>query len=133
MLLQLSHFFLPFIPLCPAPHPPTSILPFSSCLWVIHTSSLASPSPILFWTIPCLFCTYHLCFLFPGPFSPFSPICLPTDNPPCDLHFCDSVPILVVSLVHFCFVFLGSVVDSCEFVVILLLIVLSFFFLDESL
>ena len=35
----------------------------------------------------------------------------PTNNPPCVLHFCDSVPVLVVCLV-FVFV-LGSVVDSC--------------------
>ena len=38
----------------------------------------------------------------------FSPSLLthsPADNPPCDLHFCDSVPILVVCLVCFCFRF----------------------------
>ena len=64
---------------------------------------------------------------------PYFPILLahPTDNPPRDLCFCDSVPVLVVCLVHFCF--LGSVVDSCEFVVILLFIALTFFFLDKSL
>ena len=56
-----------------------------------------------------------------------SPFSLPTDNPPCDLHFCDSVPILVVCLVCFCFYFLGSAVDSCEFVVILLFIVFDLF------
>ena len=33
----------------------------------------------------------------------------------------------------FCFVFLGSVIDSCEFVVILLFLFLIFFFLDKSL
>ena len=51
------------------------------------------------------------------------------------LHFCDSVPVLVVCLVHFCFCFfLDSVVDSCEFVAILLFIVLIlFFFLGKSL
>ena len=41
------------------------------------------------------------------------PFPLPTDNPPYDLYFCESVPVLVVCLV---FVFLGSVIDSCEFV-----------------
>ena len=40
---------------------------------------------------------YHLCYLFPVPFSPFSPSPSPTDNPPCYFHFCDSVPVLVVS------------------------------------
>ena len=101
MLLQLSYFSLPFIPLCPvAPIPP----PFpnlSSCPWVIHISSLASPFPILFLTSPCLFCTYHVFFLLPVPFPPFSP--LPADNSPCDLYFCESVPVLVVSLVHYYF------------------------------
>ena len=73
MLLQFSYFFLPFIPLLPAPLPlPFSIpppppAPLSSCPWVIHISSLASPFPILFLTSHCLFCTYHLCFLFPVP------------------------------------------------------------------
>ena len=68
--------------------------------------------------------------LTPCTFSlPCSPL-LPAYNPPCDLHFCDSV-LVVVSLVCFCF--LGSVVDSCEFVVILLFIVLIFFFLDKFL
>ena len=58
-------------------------------------------------TSPSLFCTYYLCFLFPVPFLPFCPLPLPTNNPPCDLHFSDSVPVLVVPLVFvlFCFVF----------------------------
>ena len=94
-------FFLPFIFLCyahlPAPQHPGA---FSSCPWVVHISFLAFPFPILFLTSPCLFCTYHLCFLFPILFPPFSLLPLPTDSPPCDLHFCDSVPVLVV-----CFVF----------------------------
>ena len=76
---------------------------FSLCPWVIHRSSLASLFPILFLTSPCLSCTYHLCFLFPVPFPPFSPLSLPTDSPPCDAHFCDSVLVLVVCLVCFCF------------------------------
>ena len=129
----MSHFFLPFIHFFPAPSPP-AFPSLSSCPWVIHIShisSLASLFPILFLISFCLFCTYHLCLLFPVPFLTFSPLPLPTDNPPCD-HFCDSVPVLVVSLVCFVFV-LGSVVESCEFVVILLFIVLIFFFLDKSL
>ena len=77
----------------------------SSCPWVIYISSLASTFPILFLTSPCLFSTYHLCFLFPVTFPSFSPLRLPIDNPPCDLHFCDSLPVLVVCLVCFCFCF----------------------------
>ena len=80
-----------------------------------------------FLTSPHLFNAYKLCFLFPEPFPPIPPLPLPTDNPPCDVHFSDSVPILVVYLVFvfivFSFFFLGSFVDSCEFVVILLFIV----------
>ena len=89
-------FFLPLYP------PPPCIPHLSSCPWVVHISSLASPFPILFLTSPC---TYQLCFLFPVPFLPFSPLLLPADNPPCDLHFCNSVPLLVVPLVYFCFCF----------------------------
>ena len=44
----------------------------------------------------------------------------------------NSVPVLVACLV-FVFVFLGSVIDSCKFVVILLFVVLILFFLDKSL
>ena len=71
---------------------------------VSYISSLASTFPILFLTSFCIFSTYHLCCLFPVPFLPFSPS--PTDNPPCDLHFCDSVPVLVVCLVCFCLCFM---------------------------
>ena len=104
MTLQLSHFFsLLYSPL-PCTAPPTSILPhLSSCPWVVYISSLAPPFPILFLTSPCLFCTYHLCFLFPVPFPTFSFLPLPTDNPPRDLHFCEFV--LVVCLFWFCFFF----------------------------
>ena len=107
MLLQLSHFLNPlYSPIPCTTSPPTRILPpLSLCLWVLHISSLASPFPTLFLTFPCLFCTYHLCFLFPVPLSPFSPLPLHPVNPPCDLHISDSVPVLVVCLVCFCFCF----------------------------
>ena len=70
--------------------------------------------------------------LIPCTFPPISPLPLPADNPPYDLYFCNSVPLLVVCLV-LGFFFLISVFDSCEFVVILLFILLIiFFFLDKS-
>ena len=72
-VLQLSHFFLPVILLRPVPHLPPVFPHLSSCQWVVHISTLASPFPILFLSFPRLFCTYHLCFLFPVPFSPSSP------------------------------------------------------------
>ena len=105
MLLHLSHF-CPFTQLHPA-HllPPTFPAPYSSCPWVILISSLASTFPTLFLPSPCLFSTYHLCYLFSVSFPPLSPSCSPIDNPPCELHFCGSVPVLVVCLVCFCFCF----------------------------
>ena len=104
----------------------------SSCPWFVHISSLTSPFPTLFLTSPCLFSTYHLCYLFSVPFLPLFPLPLPADNTPCDLHFCDSVPVLVVCLVFF-FFFFRFIFSSCEFVVILLFIVLIVIFLDKSL
>ena len=103
MLIQLFHFFSPLIPSTqyPISHPHS---PFSSCPWVIHISSLASTFTALFLTSPCLFCAYHLCYLFPVPFPPFSPLHLPADNPPCDVYFCESLPVLVVCLIRFCFI-----------------------------
>ena len=129
MLLQLSHFFFsPLYPTLPGTTIPSSIPPRP---WVIHISSVSSLFPILFLIYPCLFCTYSLCFLFPVPFPPFSPFPLIT------------LYVISISVILFLFqwfaqfafvsVFLGSVVDSCEFVVILLFIVLIFFFLDKSL
>ena len=104
MLLQLSHF-RPFTQLHPAHSLPPTFLPFSSCPWVILISSLASIFPILFLPSPCLFSTYHLCYLFSVPFPPLAPSHSPVDNPPCDFHFCGFVPVLVVCLVCFCFGF----------------------------
>ena len=104
MLLQLSHF-PPVTPLHPAHHLPPTLPTYSSCPWVILISSLASTFPTLFLPSPCLFSTYHLCNLVSVPFPPLSPSQSPIDNPPCDLHFCGSVSVLVVCLVFFCFGF----------------------------
>ena len=73
MLSQLSHFPLYSPPLCTAPATCISSPPLSSCPRVIQISSLASTIPILFLPSPCLFCTYHLCFLFPVNFPPLLP------------------------------------------------------------
>ena len=102
MILQLSHFILLFIPLCPIPPFLSSFPHLSSCPWVIHISSLASPFLILFLTSPCLFCTYHLCYLFPVPFLPLSPSHCPADNPPCDFHFCSCSSCLLCCFFQVC-------------------------------
>ena len=99
---------VPFPPLHSTTHctpPPSHIPPHSSCPWVILISSLASTFPTLFLPSPCLFSTYHLCYLFSVPFPSLSLFHSPVDNPPCDLHFCGSVLVLVVCLVCFCFCF----------------------------
>ena len=111
-LLQLSHF-PPFTPLHPVHPIPPTFPPYSSCPWVIHISSLASTFRILFLTstcpfLPTIYASYSL-YLFHHSYP------LPTGNPPCDCHFCDAVPVLVVCLFVFVFTFvLGSVVNNCE-------------------
>ena len=70
MLLQLSHF-PPFTQLHPAHLLPPTFPPYSSCPWVILISSLASTFPTLFLPSPCVFSTYHLCYLFSVPPPPF--------------------------------------------------------------
>ena len=118
-LLPPSLHLLPSFPL-------TILLPLSSCPWVVHKilwllHLLNTPLSILYLPIMLL------------NLLTFSPIPLPVDNLPNDLHIDDSVLVLLVCLVHFCFCFLDSVVDSCEFVVILMFLVLIFFFLNKSL
>ena len=103
MLLQFSQYS-PFAPLCAVSlFPPAIPPPHSSRPWVMHISSLASPFPILFLTSPYLFCAYQLCFLSPVPFFLIIHLYLPlpTNSPPSDLHFCDSVPVLDVCLGFF--------------------------------
>ena len=69
---------VPFPPLHSPPPciPPPSHIPppHSSCPWVIHINSLASTFPILFLPSPCLFSSYHLCYLFSVPFPPPHPL-----------------------------------------------------------
>ena len=125
--------FSPFTPSTLQPPTLQHPLTFRSCPWVVHISFLSSLFPIPFFFIsPCLFYAYQLCFFFPVPFPPIPPFHLPTEIPPCDFHFwfhsCSSC------LLSYCFSFLlGSFVDSCEFVVILLFIISIFFSLDKSL
>ena len=111
-VITVVQFFLPFPSLYSGfLVPPAFLPPFSSCPWVIHTCSLASPFPLLFLTSPCLFLpTNYACYslyIFPSSLLP-----RPTDTPPCDLHFCDSVTVLVVCLVFFFFSFSSLIVVS---------------------
>ena len=104
MPLQFSHFFLPFMPPLPCTslalqHLPLFFMPmdrtykffgFSISYTILNTSLsiLYLPTMLL---IPCTF-------------PPILPLPLPTENPPCDLHFSGSVSVLIVCLV-FVFVF----------------------------
>ena len=102
MLLQVSQFF-PF-------YPPSALIPpasplLSSCPWVAHISSLSPVSYTIFIS-PHVFYAYQLRFFFPVPFPPIPPFPLPTEIPPRDVHFSDSVPVLVVCLVFVFVVFL---------------------------
>ena len=83
----------PFTPLHPAYLLLPTFSPFSSCPWVIHIRSLASTFPTLFLPSPCLFSTYHLCYLFSVPFPP-SPLLTP---PLTTLH------VISISMVLFLF------------------------------
>ena len=142
MLLQLSHFFSPLSP-STCTIPPSSIPPpyFMSmgCTYKFFDFSNSSTIPnfplsILYLPFILLKKWYaSLYHLFHVPFLPFSLLPLPADIPPCDLHFRDSFVFQLFA--QFVFVFaLSSVVDSFEFVVILILIFLTiFFFLDKSL
>ena len=136
MLLQLSHFF--FSPLFPsALHPPLTSIPTLQFMSMGHTYKffgfyISRTILTLPLTLPCLFSTYHLCYLFSVPFPPLSPSQSPDDN----LHV---IPISVVLFLfqlfaQFAFVFvLGVVINNYEFAVILLFKFLILFFLDKSL
>ena len=106
ILLKLSHIFLPYISLCPVtPSSPAFPAYFMSMDhtykffgFSISYTILNLPLSILYLPIMLpITCTV----------TSFSLLPLPTDNPPCDLHFCDVVPVLVVCLVCFCFFRLG--------------------------
>ena len=64
--------FPPFTPLHPAHLLPPTFPPIVHVFGSYILSSLASAFPILFLPSPCLFSTYHLCYLLSVP-SPLSP------------------------------------------------------------
>ena len=131
MLLQLSHF-RPFTQLHPARPLPPTFPPYSSCPWVILIRSLASTFPTLFLPSPVYFppIIYGIYSLYLSPFSP------PPNPLLITLHVISiSVVLFLFQLfAQFAFVlFLGVVVNNCEFAAILLFIFFIFFFLGKSL
>ena len=93
MLLQFSHFFLPFIPSPPCNPLPSHILPpeFMSmgCTYTFFGFSIS----YAILNLPCLFYAYQLCFLFPVS----SPLFFPSPSPLKTLH------VIFISLVLFLF------------------------------
>ena len=92
----------PPLPYTPSPHqhpcPTTPFVPMG------HTYKFFNYSisyTILNLPLSILYLQFML--LIPCTFSPILPLSLPTDNPPCFPHFCDSVPVIAVCLVCFCF------------------------------
>ena len=71
MLLQLSQFFL-LCPALPSTLIPSIYLHLSSCPWVMHISSFASPFPILYFASPVYLVPTNLYVLIPACFPPFS-------------------------------------------------------------
>ena len=105
MLLQFSQFS-PLHPLLPCTLHPSSIPPLSSCPWVVHISSLNSVSYAILDLSPSILCLLIM-LLIPCTFNPYSSLPPPTENPPCNVNFSDSVPVLVVCLVFVFVVFLS--------------------------
>ena len=100
MLLQLSHSFFP--PLSPSASYPHSLQHSPLLVHVRKFFGFSISYTILTLPLSIL----YLPIMLLNPCTPrFFPFPLPTDNPPCDLHFCDSVPVLVICLVCFCFRF----------------------------
>ena len=129
MLLQLSHFFLPFIPFRPV-HPPSTSIPPLQFMPIGHTYKFFGFS--ISYTIPNLpLSILYLPFMLPIPCT-FSPIL-----PLITLHVISTSVILFLFQLFAQFVlflfFLGLVADSCEFVVILLFLFLIIFFFQINL
>ena len=94
---------VPFFPPLYSPQPssiPTPLVHihglYIQVLWLLHFLSCSSPPLVYF--VPTNYTSYSLYH-----FSRSSPHSLRPDNPPCDLHFCDSVPVLVVAQFLFSF------------------------------
>ena len=89
-------------------HPP-AFLPHHHHLVHVHGSYIiyklfGIPTNYTILNLPLSILYQPFMVLIPCTFSPIPLLLLPTGNPPCDLHFSDSVPVLVVCLA-FVFVF----------------------------
>ena len=92
-------FFSTLTPHRPAPpslqHTPLPLVHVHDCTYKVFGFSISYTILNLPLSILCL----PIMLLIPCTFSPILPLPLPTDNLLCDLHFCDSIPVLAVCLV----------------------------------
>ena len=99
------NFFLPFIPSLPCTLPSSSIPLHPQFISMGYTSKLFGFISYTILNLPLSNLCLPIMLLVSCTFSPpILPLSLPTDNPPCDVHFSESVPVLVICLV-FGFVF----------------------------
>ena len=94
-------FFSPLFP--SALYPPPIIIP-SPYIYILCTYKFFGfyiSHTVLNLPLSILYLPFML--LIPCTFSPILP--LPTDNPPWDLHFCESIPVHLFSSFCFCFCF----------------------------
>ena len=88
-------YALTVVPFFPPSYPPWPFTPYF--MSTDHTYEFFGYS--IFYAIFNLLLSIlglPIVLLIPYTFPPILPLHLPTDNPPCDLHLCDSVPILIV-------------------------------------
>ena len=81
MLLQLSLFFSLYPPPYSTPCPLRRFPHHCSCPWVMHTSTLVTPFPILYFTSHGYSVTTYLYLLIPSPPHPFFDTPLPIWQP----------------------------------------------------
>ena len=100
-------FSPPNSPPCYTP-PPTSFPPTPATQFM----SMGRTYKFLGFSISCTILNLPMSILYlpfmlliPCTFSHIAHHPFPADNPPCDLHFCDQVPVLVLCLVCFWFCF----------------------------
>ena len=112
--LRFSQFSPLYPPLSPHPLPSGIPPPLSSCPCLVHRSSLRSVSYTI--SVPPTLVMPNFILLLPCTFAPpIPPFPLPAEIPPCDVHFSDSVPVLVVCLVLvFLFFFFSFWFSCCE-------------------
>ena len=98
--------YLPFMLLIPCTFSPFSSLPLPPLFPQLHVMGHTykffgfSISHTIF-NLPLSILYLPFILLIPCTYSPHFPSPIPAAKPPCDLYFCEYVPVLVVCLVHF--------------------------------